>query len=165
MWVFEEAVNGRKLTHVINHDREKIRCLPGHKLPKNVVAVPNLREALQDADLVVITTPLPFIHKICNEITGRMPKMALGITHTKGITESPGGLMIASDIIREKTGMDVSVLMGTNRASEVAAGKFCETTIGSKVIQNRLLFKELLQTPDLASLWWMILMPWNSAEH
>jgi glycerol-3-phosphate dehydrogenase (NAD+) len=35
--------------------------------------------------------------------------------------------------------------MGSNIASEVAVEKFCETTIGSKMIQNGLLFKELLQ--------------------
>lgn len=82
--------------------------------------------------------------KICNEIIG---KKALGITHIKGIDEGPRGLQLISDIIREKMVMDVS-LMGANKASKVAAGKFCETTISSKVIQNGLLFKELLETPN-----------------
>nr|XP_026261289.1 glycerol-3-phosphate dehydrogenase 1-like protein [Urocitellus parryii] len=101
MWVFEETVNGRKLTDIINNDHENVKYLPGHKLPENV-----------------------------------------------GIDEGPEGLKLISDIIREKMGIDISVLMGANIASEVAAEKFCETTIGSKIMENGLLFKELLQTPN-----------------
>ncbi|CAO2633313.1 Glycerol-3-phosphate dehydrogenase 1-like protein, partial [Lemmus lemmus] len=130
MWVFEETVNGRKLTDIINNDHENVKYLPGHKLPENVVAVPNLSEAVQDADLLVFVIPHQFIHKICDEITGRVPKKALGITLIKGIDEGPEGLKLISDIIREKMGIDISVLMGANIASEVAAEKFCETTIG-----------------------------------
>ncbi|MBZ3878854.1 Glycerol-3-phosphate dehydrogenase 1-like protein [Sciurus carolinensis] len=148
MWVFEETVNGRKLTDIINNDHENVKYLPGHKLPENVVAVSNLSEAVQDADLLVFVIPHQFIHKICDEITGRVPKKALGITLIKGIDEGPEGLKLISDIIREKMGIDISVLMGANIASEVAAEKFCETTIGSKVMENGLLFKELLQTPN-----------------
>ncbi len=37
MWVFEEMVNGRKLTEIINTEHENAKYLPGHKLPPNVV--------------------------------------------------------------------------------------------------------------------------------
>lgn len=37
MWVFEEMVNGRKLTEIINTEHENVKYLPGHKLPPNVV--------------------------------------------------------------------------------------------------------------------------------
>lgn len=50
----------------------------------------------------------------------------------QGIDEGPEGLKLISDIIREKMGIDISVLMGANIANEVAAEKFCETTIGKK---------------------------------
>uniref|UniRef100_A0A8C9EXM3 glycerol-3-phosphate dehydrogenase (NAD(+)) n=1 Tax=Pavo cristatus TaxID=9049 RepID=A0A8C9EXM3_PAVCR len=148
MWVFEENINGRKLTDIINNEHENVKYLPGYKLPDNVVAVPNLNEAVQDADLLVFVIPHQFIHKVCDEITGRVPKKALGITLIKGIDEGPEGLKLISDIIREKMGIDISVLMGANIANEVAAEKFCETTIGSKILENGLLFKELLQTPN-----------------
>ncbi|XP_015996251.1 glycerol-3-phosphate dehydrogenase 1-like protein isoform X2 [Rousettus aegyptiacus] len=162
MWVFEETVNGRKLTDIINSDHENVKYLPGHKLPENVrklrhgegrsltqlVAVSNLNEAVQDADLLVFVIPHQFIHRICDQLAGRVPKKALGITLIKGIDEGPEGLKLISDIIREKMGIDISVLMGANIANEVAAEKFCETTIGSKVMENGLLFKELLQTPN-----------------
>ncbi|KAM4793328.1 glycerol-3-phosphate dehydrogenase 1-like protein isoform 1-T1 [Cyanocitta cristata] len=148
MWVFEENINGRKLTDIINHEHENVKYLPGYKLPDNVVAIPNLKEAVQDADLLVFVIPHQFIHKVCDEITGRVPRKALGITLIKGIDEGPEGLKLISDIIREKMGIDISVLMGANIASEVAAEKFCETTIGCRILENGLLFKELLQTPN-----------------
>lgn len=37
MWVFEENINGRKLTDIINTDHENVKYLPGYKLPENVV--------------------------------------------------------------------------------------------------------------------------------
>lgn len=48
----------------------------------------------------------------------------------QGIDVGPDGMKLISDIIREKMAIDVSVLMGANIANEVAADKFCETTIG-----------------------------------
>lgn len=39
MWVFEEMVDGRKLTEIINTDHENVKYLPGHQLPPNVVSV------------------------------------------------------------------------------------------------------------------------------
>uniref|UniRef100_A0A8C5VQ03 Glycerol-3-phosphate dehydrogenase [NAD(+)] n=1 Tax=Microcebus murinus TaxID=30608 RepID=A0A8C5VQ03_MICMU len=135
MWVFEETVNGRKLTDIINNNHENVKYLPGHKLPENVVAVPNLSEAMQDVDLLVFVIPHQFIHRICDEITGQVPKDALGITLIKGIDEGPEGLKLISDIMQEKMDIDISVLMGANIANEVAAEKFCETTI-SKLLQT-----------------------------
>ncbi|XP_032092612.1 glycerol-3-phosphate dehydrogenase 1-like protein [Thamnophis elegans] len=148
MWVFEETINGRKLTDIINNDHENVKYLPGYKLPENVVAVPNLTEAVKDADLLVFVIPHQFIYKICDAITGHLTKQAVGISLIKGIDESPEGLRLISDVIREKMGIDISVLMGANIANEVAAEKFCETTIGCKISENGLLFKELLQTPN-----------------
>lgn len=164
MWVREETVNGRKLTEIINHDHENVKYLPGHKLPENVVAIPNLNEAVQDADLMVLTTPHQLIHNICDEISGRVPKKALGITHIKGLNEGPGGLILIFNIIHEKTGMDVSVLVRANTTNELAAGKFCETTIGSKA-KMAFSSKSCYRLPTSASLWSKMPMLWNSVEH
>lgn len=38
MYVFEEVLNGKKLTETINETHENIKYLPGHKLPENVVS-------------------------------------------------------------------------------------------------------------------------------
>lgn len=44
--------------------------------------------------------------------------------------EGLDGLKLISEVIREKLGIKMSVLMGANIANEVADEKFCETTIG-----------------------------------
>lgn len=38
MWVFEELINGRKLTEIINETHENVKYLANHKLPENVVS-------------------------------------------------------------------------------------------------------------------------------
>jgi glycerol-3-phosphate dehydrogenase (NAD+) len=38
MYVYEEMINDRKLTEIINTDHENVKYLPGHKLPNNVVS-------------------------------------------------------------------------------------------------------------------------------
>ncbi|KAG7247841.1 hypothetical protein CRUP_004213, partial [Coryphaenoides rupestris] len=66
----------------------------------------------------------------------------------KGVDEGPGGLRLISDVIQEKLGITMSVLMGANIANEVADEKFCETTIGCKNKDHSSLLKELMQTEN-----------------
>ena len=37
MWVYEEVINGQRLSDIINEKHENIKYLPGIKLPVNVV--------------------------------------------------------------------------------------------------------------------------------
>lgn len=41
MYVYEEMIEGRKLTEIINEEHENVKYLPGHKLPENVVRIHN----------------------------------------------------------------------------------------------------------------------------
>uniref|UniRef100_A0A8C2GWT3 Glycerol-3-phosphate dehydrogenase [NAD(+)] n=1 Tax=Cyprinus carpio TaxID=7962 RepID=A0A8C2GWT3_CYPCA len=148
MWVYEEMIDGRKLTEIINTEHENVKYLPGHKLPKNVVAVPDVPEATSGADLLIFVIPHQFIGKICDQMKPHVKPGATGISLIKGIDEGPDGLTLISDIIRSKLEIEVSVLMGANIATEVAEEKFCETTIGATNESNGKIFKELLQTPN-----------------
>ncbi|XP_062374370.1 glycerol-3-phosphate dehydrogenase 1-like protein [Sardina pilchardus] len=148
MWVFEEMINGKKLTEIINSEHENVKYLPGHKLPKNVVAVPEITDAVKGADILVFVLPHQFIRKLCDQMKPHVKQGLIGISLIKGVDEGPEGLRLISDIIREKLEADISVLMGANIANEVADEKFCETTIGAKNEANGHIFKELLQTPN-----------------
>ncbi|KAJ8333263.1 hypothetical protein SKAU_G00421590 [Synaphobranchus kaupii] len=146
MWVFEEMVDGRKLTEIINTEHENVKYLPGHKLPSNVLAVPDLAEAVSGAYILVFVIPHQFIGKVCDTMKDKIRKDALGLSLIKGVDEGPDGLKLISDVIQEKLGITMSVLMGANIANEVAEEKFCETTIGCKNKVHGALLKELMQT-------------------
>ncbi|KAG7332743.1 hypothetical protein KOW79_004577 [Hemibagrus wyckioides] len=146
MWVFEELVDGRKLTEIINTEHENVKYLPGHRLPENVVAVADLVEAVGGADILLFVIPHQFISRVCDTIRGKIKQDALGLSLIKGVDEGPNGLKLISEVIREKLGISMSVLMGANIANEVADEKFCETTIGSKDKAHGALLKDLMQT-------------------
>ncbi|KAM3878260.1 glycerol-3-phosphate dehydrogenase [NAD(+)], cytoplasmic-like [Diretmus argenteus] len=148
MWVFEETVNGRKLTEIINTDHENVKYLPGHKLPPNILAVADLAEAATGADILIFVVPHQFIHRVCDTIKDNIKKDAVGMSLIKGVDEGPEGLRLISEVIRGRLGITMTVLMGANIANEVADEKFCETTIGckDKVIGDAL--KELMQTTN-----------------
>ena len=57
MWVFEEIVNGEKLTEIINTRHENVKYLPGVKIPDNVVAIPDIAEAAEGADILIFVVP------------------------------------------------------------------------------------------------------------
>lgn len=44
MYVYEEMINGRKLTEIINEEHENVKYLPGHKIPENVVSHQNRKK-------------------------------------------------------------------------------------------------------------------------
>ncbi|XP_028324863.1 glycerol-3-phosphate dehydrogenase 1-like protein isoform X1 [Gouania willdenowi] len=148
MWVYEEMIDGRKLTEIINTEHENVKYLPNHKLPANVVAIPELVDAVKGAKVLVFVVPHQFIAKLCDQMKNHLGEGTIGISLIKGISEGPDGLKLVSDIIREKLELDVSVLMGANIANEVAEEKFCESTIGARNEANGQIFKELLQTPN-----------------
>ena len=39
MYVYEEMIDGKKLTEIINTQHENVKYLPGHKLPPNIVSI------------------------------------------------------------------------------------------------------------------------------
>lgn len=148
MYVYEEVINGKKLTEIINTEHENVKYLPGHKLPSNVVAVPDIVEAANGADLLVFVVPHQFIRGLCNAMKGKIKPGCIGISLIKGMDVSDQGLRLISDIIREMLEIEVCVLMGANIANGVADGDFCETTIGCHRQETGDMFKRLLQTDN-----------------
>uniref|UniRef100_A0A1L8EGZ8 Glycerol-3-phosphate dehydrogenase [NAD(+)] n=1 Tax=Haematobia irritans TaxID=7368 RepID=A0A1L8EGZ8_HAEIR len=146
MYVYEEMIDGKKLTEIINTTHENVKYLPGHKLPPNVIAVPDLVEAAKDADILIFVVPHQFIPNFCKQLLGKLKPNAIAISLIKGFDKAEGGgIDLISHIITRHLKVPCAVLMGANLANEVAEGQFCETTIGCRDPKYGKVLRDLFQ--------------------
>jgi glycerol-3-phosphate dehydrogenase (NAD+) len=151
MWVFEEEIDGRPLTEVINETHENIKYLPGIKLPENVKAIPDLRAAAHDTDILVFVLPHQFVYKTCDQLRGVLSADCKGISLIKGLDFRDNNILLFSDEISKILGIPCAALSGANIATEVAEEQWGETTIAMKDKEkDGELFYKLFQTNYLS---------------
>eukprot|EP00166_Cyanidium_caldarium_P000729 ctg_129.g84 len=146
IWVYEEVVNGRKLTEIINTEHENVKYLPGKKLPENVVACPEPEEAAAGANILIFVLPHQFVKGLCAKLVGHLRKDAFAVSLIKGVDFDEGGVVLISEVIRKQLGVPCAVLMGANVANEIAEEQFSEATIGYRDEQHAQLLKHVFQT-------------------
>ncbi|KAI7058037.1 Glycerol-3-phosphate dehydrogenase, partial [Hortaea werneckii] len=146
MWVFEEQYQipetskhydasneltskPQKLTSLINTFHENVKYLPNIALPHNIVANPDLLDAVKGATILVFNLPHQFIAKTCDTLRGNIVPFARGISCVKGVDVSESGCELFSESIGEKLGIYCGALSGANIATEVALEKWSETTV------------------------------------
>ena len=149
MYVYEEIINGEKLTDIINREHVNTKYLPHARLPDNVVAVPKAEEAARDATLLVFVLPHQFILNVCKSLKDAIAPGAHAISMIKGVDVANRHISIYADVIEKSLGIPCAALSGANIANEVAQGLFSETTIGYRASQRDLVdyYKKLFDTP------------------
>lgn len=113
-------MNGKKLTEVINRTHRNERYLPDITLPKNLTAVPHLKDVVKDATLIVFVTPHQFLHTVLRELqrSNAITPGARAVTAIKGVEVDGTDISTFASLIENKVGTPCSALSGANIALE-----------------------------------------------
>ncbi|XP_022213911.2 titin [Drosophila obscura] len=149
IYVYDELVRSKYLSEVMNNCHENIKYLPGIRLPENLIAVNDLLEAAQNADIIIFATPQHFVRSYCNILAGKVKKNAIALSMVKGLAHvSDGEIDLYSSAISKHLDIPCYSMMTANSAMEMAQGKLCEMTIGCNNDDDAQLLTELLQTEN-----------------
>lgn len=99
--------------------RENVRYLPGFKLPAELVVTNDLAEAVRDAELIVLATPVSGLRETGLALAAMRPRQVVCVC--KGL-EAETHLLPHQVIAEVLPGVPAAALSGPSFASEVAAG-------------------------------------------
>ncbi|CAG9476711.1 glycerol-3-phosphate dehydrogenase, putative [Plasmodium vivax] len=145
MYVKEEIVDNEKLSNIINTKKENVKYMKGMKVPDNVVAISNLKDAVEDADLLIFVVPHQYLENVLNEIVKNenLKKGAKAISLMKGIKIDNCKPTLLSSVIEDKLKIGCAALSGSNIANELSRENFSESTIGFEDAQVAGIWQEL----------------------
>uniref|UniRef100_A0A3Q8UBN6 Glycerol-3-phosphate dehydrogenase [NAD(+)] n=1 Tax=Nephromyces sp. MMRI TaxID=2496275 RepID=A0A3Q8UBN6_9APIC len=150
IWVYEELIEGKKLTEIFNQKHENVKYLPGVPLPENLTAHSSLKDTIRDANLLVFVIPHQFLKSTCETIKA----FNFNFTNTKAISlvkglyiDNNNNPKLSSELISEILGLDCSVLSGANVAKDVAKEEFSEATIGFDDKESADVWQQLFDKP------------------
>ncbi|KAG0667983.1 glycerol-3-phosphate dehydrogenase [Maudiozyma exigua] len=129
MWVFEEMIDGEKLTEIINTRHQNVKYLPGIDLPHNLIANPSLLDSVEGADILVFNVPHQFLPKIVLQLKGHVSNQVRAISCLKGFEVGAKGVQLLSSYIKDELDIQCGALSGANLAPEVAKEHWSETTV------------------------------------
>ncbi|MCI5569305.1 MAG: NAD(P)H-dependent glycerol-3-phosphate dehydrogenase [Lachnospiraceae bacterium] len=121
LWSFLEKENDMFVKY-----RENVEKLPGVKLQESIQFTSDLKEAIEDKELMVLAVPSTAVRSTARNMKQFVKPGQIIVDVAKGVEEST--LMIMTDIIEQEIPQaNVAVLSGPSHAEEV--GKGLPTTI------------------------------------
>ena len=145
LWSFE-----KKIVDQINNEHTN-RYLPDVKLPKNIKAVSDIKEAATEKEYIILSSPSLFILNTVKEIIS-VPNIMEGHSKiaviAKGFLDGSGGPQLLLDTIENYLpGFykgNVVYISGPSHAEEVARGKITGLISACANPRTSIIFRELL---------------------
>ncbi|CAN5293792.1 NAD(P)H-dependent glycerol-3-phosphate dehydrogenase [soil metagenome] len=133
----------------VQSTRTNAPFLPGFAFPPSLSVTLDAREAVKDAELVVLVPPSRFLRDVATSLRGALAPSAVVAVASKGIEES--SLELMSTVIRqalpEVSPDRLAFLSGPTFAKEVAMGKPCDVVAASRDMVASAIIQRLLHTP------------------
>jgi len=122
--------NGHKVTvwsvledeiEMLNTEREHKKCLPGVKIPNEIIFTNDLENTIVHNDMMVLAVASPYTRSTANMIAPFVKKGQIIVNVGKGIEES--SLLTLCQVVEQEIPLaNVAVLSGPSHAEEVGRG-------------------------------------------
>jgi len=112
----------KEYAHTLNEYRENFYYLPKIKIPEKITISSDIKQAVKDADMIVVATPTQFIRSVIEQISDIDFTNRVILSVSKGIENH--SLMTVSqifqDVFKNLHKKNITVLSGPSHAEEVA---------------------------------------------
>lgn len=116
---------------MLKKNHEHLDKLPGVKLPEDMIFTTDLKEAVEEKEVLVLAVPSPFTRSTSAKMREFVTQGQIIVNVAKGVEEST--LMTLSEIIEEEVPQaEVAVLSGPSHAEEVGRGIPTAIVVGAK---------------------------------
>jgi len=139
LWAFE-----KEIVEEIKEKRENSQFLPKIKLSENIEPTNDLKEAVEDKEIIITAIPSPFLRNMAKEISKYISQDTIVISVTKGLEDISFKRM--SEILEEELHNKVVALSGPNHAEEISRKIPAATVIASKHLDILPKIKNTLET-------------------
>ena len=103
----------------INLDRKNEKYLKGVEIPSNIKATTDIKDAIENSEIIVLGVPSQAIRSICAIIKPYINESQIIVNSAKGL-EKETGLRMSEVVLEEIPNAKYSVLSGPSHAEEVA---------------------------------------------
>lgn len=142
LWSWQKEESER-----LARDRENKECLPGAVFPDNIVCSYDMRECIEDADLIVTAPPSPAARTTAMQMKEYVEKDKIILNISKGIEE--GTLKRLSEVYAEVIPQaKIAVMSGPSHAEEVSRGVPTTNVVAAKDIETARFIQDIFMTEE-----------------
>ena len=126
---------------MLRENHEHLTKLPGVKLADSITFTTDMREAIEDKEMLVLAVPSVFTRSTAKTMAPYVKENQIIVCGAKGIEEDT--LMTSTDVVEQEIPQaDVCVLCGPSHAEEVGIGLPTTLVAGAKTEQSARLIQD-----------------------